>query len=62
MEDHFILFPIMILLGIIYAIWYMIKLVWFLLGATVILIRRISSKKNNEASNNEIGVNNYVNR
>jgi len=55
MEDHFLLFPILILVGILYVAWYIIKLIWITLGLIFILIRKIYRKimnKNVEGVNN----------
>ena len=59
MEDHFVLFPILILIGVMYAAWYAIKLIYFTLGAIGLLVYKFFKKK----PNNETEVdNNNVNR
>lgn len=68
MEDHFILFPIMIIVWLCYGIWYAIKLLWFLCGAIGILISKLYKNINKNAvkdkikSDNEIDVNDYIKR
>lgn len=55
MEDHFLLFPVMIIIGLGYAIWYAIKIVWILILLIGRLFVGIIGKKekvvNNSAAN-----------
>jgi len=55
-EDHFILFPVMIIVGLFYAVWYTILIVWFLLGLIckllVCVYKNITNKS--EVNNNDV--------
>lgn len=57
MENHFIMFPIMIVIGLIYGIWYFVKLSWILIGFIIMLIAKPFKKIINK---NQRGVNNNV--
>ncbi|MBU3186598.1 hypothetical protein [Clostridium estertheticum] len=57
MEDHFILFPILVMIGIIKAAILLVKLAYFLIAFVFVLIKRMIDKKKNRR-----GVNDYVDR
>lgn len=51
MEDHFLLFPIMVVVGLCYAAWYVIRIVWILILLIYKLFINIISKREVKNSN-----------
>lgn len=53
MEDHFILFPVMVVVFLFYAVWYTIQLVWLLVLFIAGIIKYVYKKitKRSEVNN-----------
>lgn len=58
MEDHFILFPIMVIIWLCKGIWYTLQLIYFILGAICLLIYKLFKK----TDKNEIEMDDYLNK
>ena len=59
MEDHPVMFVILAVVLLLKFIWYMVKIIWLILGLIIVLIKKIFKINVNK---NVEGVNNNVNR
>lgn len=56
MGNHFILFPVMIIVCLFYTAWYAIKIIWLLGGAVCLLVEKIYKRIMNKSEVNNNGI------